>query len=177
MKNILLSGIVVAASNVCIASDFYAGADYSMLDTELKGYGSKVGTEPAALNFKLGKEFSKHFAAEAMLGVGLSDDKVEDSDFDFELDTLFGVAAVGLLPLNESAKLYGKVGFAKIDYDDSDGDSSDASGLLYGVGASVDLSSEFGVNIEYLQYPDGEYDDFDVDVETTVINLGAYVRF
>ena len=70
-----------------------------------------------------------------------------------------------------------KIGLAKIEYNDSDEDPSDANGLLYGVGASFDFNSNYGVNLEYIQYPDGEYEDYDIDVETASINLGIYKRF
>ena len=175
VKKLLLGSVVCFASSVCFAKGYYAGAAYSMLDTDLKAYGFKFSTEPTALNFKLGNEFSKNFAAEALLGLGLSEDKV-NSEFDFEL-TLLGVAAVWILTLNETFKVYGKVGLAQIKYDDSDGDKSDASGLLYGVGCSINFNPKFGASLEYIQYPDGEYDDFDVDVETSAINLGAFIKF
>lgn len=177
MKKIVFGSVFVLAANVSTADGFYAGVDYSMLDTDLKGYGFNLGTEPTALNFKIGKEFSRYFAAEALLGLGLSDDEVKNADFDFELESVLGIAAVGMIPLNETFKFYGKLGLAQVNYDDSDGDKSDGSGLLYGVGCAVNFNPKFGANIEYVQYPDGEYDDYEVDVETSVINIGAFMKF
>lgn len=177
MKKCLLAGAILAAANVCVANEIYVGVDYSMLDVELKGYDVTLDSEPAAINLKLGNTFNENFAIEAILGMGLIDDSVSGADFDFELDNLFGISAVGLIPLNETVKLYGKVGVAKIDYDDSDGDKSDASGLFYGVGISADFTRRFGMSLEYLQYPDGDYEDYKVDIETTSLSLGAHIRF
>ena len=81
------------------------------------------------------------------------------------------------LPLNDVFKVYGKIGLAKIEYSDSDDDRADASGLLYGVGFAADFSEKYGVSLEYIQYPDGEYDDYEIDVETASLNLGVYRKF
>ena len=177
MKKILMATALFGASNICVANQFYLGADYLMLDTDLKAYGDSASVEPKALSVKFGGEFNRYFAAEAMLGIGVRDDAVKDADFDFELDLLIGVSAIGILPVNDVFKLYGKIGLAKIEYNDSDEDPSDANGLLYGFGASVDFNSNYGVNLEYIQYPDGEYENYDIDVETASINLGVYKRF
>lgn len=177
MKKCLLAVAVLAASNLCVANEIYVGVDYSMLDVELKVANITLDSEPSAINLKLGNSFNENFAIEAIFGLGLSDDRVSRSDFDFELENLFGISAVGLIPLNEVVKLYGKIGVAQIDYDDSDGDESDASGLFYGFGISADFTPKFGMSLEYLQYPDGEYKDYNVDIETTSLNLGAHIRF
>ncbi|MBA55617.1 MAG: hypothetical protein CMK89_14275 [Pseudomonadales bacterium] len=177
MKKMFMAAALFGATNASFADGFYVGADYLMLDTDLKAYGDSASVEPKALSVKFGGEFNQYFAAEAMLGIGLKDDTVKDADFDFELDLLIGVSAIGMLPINDVFKLYGKIGLAKIEYNDSDEDPSDANGLLYGVGASFDFNSNYGVNLEYIQYPDGEYEDYDIDVETASINLGIYKRF
>ena len=90
---------------------------------------------------------------------------------------LFVAFAVGILPVSETFDLYAKLGLVQIDYDDSDGDSADASGVSFGFGASFDVSDALGFNLEYIQYPDGEYDEFPVDIETTALNLGVYWKF
>ena len=48
---------------------------------------------------------------------------------------------------------------------------------MFGVGATFDITKKFGFNLEYVQYPDGEYDNFDIDVEASALNIGGYVKF
>ena len=52
-----------------------------------------------------------------------------------------------------------------------------ANGVMFGVGATFDITKKFGFNLEYVQYPDGEYDNFDIDVEASALNIGGYVKF
>ncbi|MEE2730334.1 MAG: outer membrane beta-barrel protein [Pseudomonadota bacterium] len=177
MRKMVLAAVLSSAASFSSANGFYVGADYLMLDTDLKAFGESAGTEPKGLSVKFGGAFSEYFSGEAMLGIGTQDDTVKDAGFDFELDLLIGASVIGSLPLNDVFKVYGKIGLAKIEYSDSDDDRADASGLLYGVGFAADFCEKYGVNLEYIQYPDGEYDDYEIDVETASLNLGVYRKF
>lgn len=159
------------------AEDWYVGLSYSVLDAELEAAGFTAETEPNGVNAVIGYKINQHIAVEGLVGLGLGDDAVENQNFDFELDNIVGLSAVGTLPLSENFSVYGKLGVAQIEYDDSDGDASEASGALFGVGAMLAITKTIGVNLEYIDYPDGDYDDFDIDVEASAINLGVVIKF
>ena len=177
MKKLLIAGLISFASLAAQAEGWHAGLQYSLLDAELADSGFTTDSEPSAVNFSVGKKIHENFAVEGLLGFGLSDDEVEDSGFDFELKTVIGISAVGILPLTENFSLYGKLGVAQIEYNDSDGDSSDGSGALFGAGLMFDVNEQFGLNLEYVRYPDAEYDDFDIDIEASTLNFGVYMKF
>ena len=177
MKKILVAGFVGSFSTVVLAEGWYGGIQYSLLDAEIDAGSWTADSEPSAINLNAGKTINENFAVEGLLGFGLSDDEVEDSGFDFELKTVVGVMAVGILPVAENFSIYGKLGVAQVEYDDSDGDSSDGSGILFGAGVAFDINDQYGLNLEYLWYPDAEYDDFDIDVEAGTFSFGAYMKF
>ena len=177
MKKIVVTGLLYLCSTMAQAENWYAGAAYSQLDTELNAGGFALETSPSAINLTVGRTFNKNFALEGLLGFGLNDDGVESANFDFELKSVVGASAVGILPLSDSLSLYGKLGLANVQYDDSDGDAADAKGAIYGAGIKVNFSENIGMNVEYAQYPEGEYKDFDIDVETSTLNLGVVVKF
>ena len=156
---------------------WYTGINYSILDVELEQSGVKGDSEPGAINIFLGHEFNKYFAAEGLLGLGIYDDRVSNSSFAIELDSIVGVSAVGILPLSDTFSFYGKLGVAQVEFEDDDGDSADGSGVMFGVGAAFDISKTTTFNLEYMQYPDGDYDNSDIDVETNAFNLGFSFKF
>ena len=177
MKKTVVIATLLSLSTVTYAEGWYLGLAYSSLEAELESGGIKRDSNPDGINLMPGYKFSKNFAVEGLLGTGISDDRVENESFDFELKSVLGVSAVGILPLSKHFDLYGKVGFAQVEYDDSDGDSADASGAMFGIGAAFNVTERFGFNLEYVQYPDGEYDDFNIDIEANALNLGVYYNF
>lgn len=177
MKKVLVAVLAGCFSTVLHAQSWYGGVQYSRVNAELVSGVVTADSNPSAINLSFGKGINKNFAVEGLVGFGVRDDKVENSNFDLELKTVVGVMAVGTLPVAENTSVYGKLGVAKIKYDDSDGDSSDGTGALFGVGMAFDINEKYGLNFEYLVYPDAEYDDFDIDVEAKALNLGAYLKF
>lgn len=177
MKKIMLTSVLFLVATTAHAEDWYASLHYSSLDVELSSGGESADSEPDGVTFLIGRMLSKNLAVEGLIGMGLSDDDVENSSFDFELESALGVSVVGFYPAADTLNLYGKLGVALVEYDDSDGDASDASGIMFGLGAALAINEQFGLNVEYIQYPDGEYDDFDIDVEASALNFGGYFKF
>lgn len=178
MKKIIAASVLCLSSGLVSAENYYASVAYSMLDAELSSGGSSADSEPTAFNFFGGVSVSENFAVEGVIGFGLSDDGVGSfSGAEFELDSLFGLYGVGILPVTEEFNVYAKLGLATIKFNDVDSDKSDGTGLSYGLGAEVKLNEKFGAAIEYIAYPDAEYSDgYDIDVEASAIalRLNAY---
>ena len=170
--------LLSAMSHAHHANPFwYAGVAYSILDVELESGGQKSDSEPGALNVTVGYEFNKYFAAEGLFGVGIYDDRVANAGFAIEMDSVIGLSAVGILPLTKTFSLYGKLGFAQIEYEDDDADSADGDGAMYGIGAAFDVNEKVSFNIDYIQYPDADYDNSDIDVEAKTFNVGINFKF
>ena len=158
---------------------WYAGMAYSTLNAELKAAGVQGDSEPDAINFFVGRELNKYFAVEGLLSKGIYDDRVSGASFAFELNYLIGASAVGILPVSDTFNFYGKLGIAQVEYEDDARDSADATGVMYGVGATFDIDEKFSFNAEFLQYPDADYSGssmFD-DVETSALTFGVSFKF
>ncbi|PCJ44687.1 MAG: hypothetical protein COA99_06590 [Moraxellaceae bacterium] len=176
MKKLIAASILCLSSGAVSAQGFYAGVAYSMLDSELSDYEQAHDSEPTAFNVIGGISISSNFSVEFVLGKGLSDDDVGPFDTRFELDQLIGAYGVGIVPVSDRFNFFGKLGIASIEFKDRNSDKSDGNGISYGIGAEVRFTEQFGASLEYVVYPDAEYDDYDVDIETTALNvrLNAY---
>lgn len=177
MKKYLLAGLLSVASTGALANDWYIGANYSVLDIDLDVGATSYDADTTAINAKLGYMFNDNFAVETTLGLGVSDGQIGNFEADFEVDNIFTVSAVGIIPLSEKFSLYGKAGLAQLSYDDNYLGDADASGLMLGAGASLDFTERFGMSLEYTLYPEGEYDDYPIDVEAKALSLGVHFRF
>ncbi len=175
MKKVFLTGLL-ALSAAANAGDWYVGGSFSVLDTEHTIFGASADAQPTSLNLVFGHKFHRNFAVEGLVGFGVSDDSV-GGVYDFELDSIVGVSAVGILPISDSFELFAKLGYAQADYSDSDGDDADASGAIYGVGSNYSISSNLALTLEYTVYPDGDYDNFPIDVETDAVSFGLNYQF
>lgn len=162
------------------AEGWYAGLAYSKVEAELNfgGGDAREEREPGGINIIAGHRFNKSFAIETVVGKGVIDDDVVSTGFDFELKSIVGISAVGIFPpIAETFNIYGKLGFAQLKYDDSDGDASGGSGIMFGIGAAFDITEEIVFTFEYIEYPNGEYDDFFIDIEANTLNIGGYYKF
>lgn len=181
MKKLLLASVLGTFAITSYAEGGYLGIQFSQLDVEGDAAGYNLDTEPTAFAFTLGHKFNPNFAVEGTLGIGQSDDGVEiqgnDTGVDFEVDTYIGINAVGIVPLGDLFSLYGKLGIMSVEYSDSDGDKAEAAGIAYGVGAAVNPTEHLQVSLEYLVFPDGDYDDYKIDVDANALSLGLKLMF
>lgn len=172
-------------ANAGQAGSSYAGAQYTMLTYAEPG----IEMEPSALVGRFGHYLTDNFSIEARLGFGIGDDTTTftvydpffgyvDVDVSLDLDTLFGVYAVGHLPLGNKASVYGLIGFTQGELTatasalgDSVSLSADESDLSYGIGAEFQLTDTATLNAEYTSFIDKEF------FEVTGISLGLSVGF
>ena len=167
--NVVLATVLTVLSSAVHANGWYLGLSYSSLDVDIEVLGS---SEPLGMSLTAGYEFGSRFSVEASLGIGVNDSNIADyTDFSFELDSVMTVSAVGALPLSNRVGVYGKLGLALLNYSDSDGDTAEAAGIAWALGARCSLTDQLGLGLEYVAYPDGEYDDFTNDVEATTVNI------
>ncbi len=180
MKKSML-GLVAASvlSSSAFAQTGYFGADFSFISAELTdSWDNSADSDPTALRVRGGVELNENFAVEGVLGLGLQDDKVSGTPYELELDSLFGVNAVGIIPLDRTFSLFGKIGFAKVEFKDNEGDTYDDTGVSFGIGAKVNFDRRgSGMIIEYTILPDTENEEFGIDVESDMISIGAQFAF
>lgn len=140
LPTVLMAGPMTEGSS-------YGGVSFSQLTYDEDG----VSDDPklTALTGRFGYFVANQIAIEGRLGFGLSDDTVTVNDFgqtvdvDFEIDRLFGIYAVGHLPLSNTASLYAVLGFTDIKATFSAEGlsfSGTDSGFSYGAGAEFQAS-------------------------------------
>jgi len=183
VKKVLFLGFLgffstsIQAQESIQAQNWYAGLSFSHLNADLETLGATADSNPSALNLNVGYSFNQRFAIEALYGTGLSNSNIEGANFSLELENVTGLSAVGIHPISDTTGLYGKLGFGQIDYADSDGDTASGSGVLFGGGVAFDFSEKYGLNLDLLIYPDAEYDDFNINIESRSLSFGAYIKF
>jgi len=189
MKKLLLSTAVAASllSAPAMAENTYVSLGYTALDVDAEVFAGSIGTaDLSALNLTVGYSIFPHIAVEGFASLGVSEDSFDrdlDSDFvastgfEIEQTSAFGINVVGTLPLSESFDVYAKLGYANISFDDTDSDEASADGASFGLGLNYNYNDRHSVFIDYVSYADGEYDDFDIELEPSAINLGYKVNF
>ncbi|MCG8316396.1 MAG: porin family protein [Pseudomonadales bacterium] len=175
MKSKLLALAALTSLSSAAVADTYMSFDYGLMETEFTASWTSYTTEaePSALYVAVGNEFNENFAIEGQLGLGLSEDNVDDfDDLEVELAKFLSVNFIGLLPVNETLSFYGKAGLTKVEFEDSDKDKYDDVGLSYGLGGKINLSSNVAVSLEYVVLPDAKNDEWNIDIESNSINFG-----
>jgi len=176
-KQLLALAAAVAVSPAAMAQQGYFGADFSFVNAEFE-FNAIPGTyesDPTALRFRGGAELNENVALEGVIGLGLQDDEIEQTDLELGLESMFGVYAVGLLPLDRTFSLYGKVGFVAIEYELDSGESDDDTGVSFGIGAKLNVDRNAAMIIEYTVLP--EIEDAAGSLESDMISIGAQFAF
>lgn len=180
-KRLFMCAAGLLASGALSAGEW--GTTYSKLqlskldvDINLRNLISE-DTTPSAVNFAYGLKVNDYLAVEGNLGLGWQDDKISNSDYDFELDKMYGLAVVGYLPLNEYFRFYGKVGHAKLQFEDSITRDASATGAMFGAGIEISFTENLGAMVEYIEYPDGDYKGAPYQLEIESFAMGVYFRY
>lgn len=147
-------------------------AEVTAYRTTLKADGESAN--PLAVSLRIGTKITDFVSLEGMFGFGAGDDEVGNTDTKVELNSLFGANVVGHYDLNDSATLFGRVGFAQIDVE-SGGNSADDTGLSYGMGFRIKTSFYGSVLIEYTQWPDIE--NKVGEMKASGIGIGYHLRY
>ena len=197
---VLAMGAGLLVSSEVMAEGMYFEVDYLKLDmawSTPSAVGDFVGgsiegidASPPAIGIKIGSQFNKNLALEAMFGFGTSDDdflSASDVSFTGEFNSVIGVNALGTIPVADNFKIYGKIGFAQVDVDLgfnasglSQSYSSDDTGILFGAGFVIDVTEKSAFALEYIKLPDVNVDVLGTDfgkIKTTSINFGYKGRF
>lgn len=175
MKSIAVAVVTVAAL-ACAGSALaqqertYFGGNLVWADYKENGFPTAT---PTVLSGRFGREFSRHFAVEGRLGLGIADDTITamGTSVTVDVDHAFGVYARGILPLADIFSIYGLIGFTagKISasapgvgsFSQSDNDVS------FGFGADLAIGRNLSINFEWAQLFEGT----GYEVEGTSIGL------
>lgn len=174
-KSIAAAVAAASISSVAFAEGTYVALDYGTINTEISSdrFSGSYEADPSALTVAFGNQFNPNFAVEAQVGLGISEDEFEDSTLEIELSQMLSVNFIGLLPVNESFAFYGKAGLMKLEFEDSDNDKYDDTGVAYGVGGKLSISPAAAFKIEYSVLPDTQNDEYDLDIESKILKLGV----
>ncbi|MFC6669688.1 outer membrane beta-barrel protein [Marinobacterium aestuariivivens] len=175
MKKALMGLSIVAllSPSIAMAEGAYVGASYGHTELNLSG-SDKRALSNAGISFDetdkgykvfAGYRVNDYFAAEFFytdLGQAVFKDGVDT--LKLEADTV-GVAALGMVPINEYVDLYAKVGFHNWDADLNLAGtgislSDDGTDPVYGAGINYTVN-HISVRFEFERY---ELDDEDVDL-------------
>jgi len=160
MKKHLATAIAAASFALVSSSAFANSAGTGYVGGLLSHYsydesGVSETLNPTGITVRGGYFLVDNFALEARLGTGLSDDSVNGLPVDLELDQLFGVYAVGHLPVNNAFSFYGILGFSYAEATVSAPGVSvtaDDDGFSFGAGVQVNFTPQVSGQLEYVSY-------------------------
>lgn len=177
MKKIIIFSLFLFTCLSVRAENLYVGLQFSFIDLKLESTNAKSRGDLEGYSIVTGYKINKNLAIEGFYGnEGRDDASFANADFDVKLKSIYGANVLGILPLADFLDLYAKTGITEINFKDTDKDKSSASGLLYGLGMSINVIKQFSIKLEYLGYPSGEYDNFNIDVDTKTFNFGFYLN-
>lgn len=137
--------------------------------------------KPTAYGVYAGYSLDHHFGAEAeYITSSNADWKAEDGDKgEYSANTMGLYGTYHYHFPNELHNLYakGKLGFAKVEIDDKEGDSIDDTGIAGGISLGYNLSKDAAIELEYAKLPKIEESDEDFKIDSDLITLGAHFRF
>ncbi len=176
-----MAGLFAAAlcgfSTVVSAEGYIgAGAGLTTVDVcdDLNGLGlSSCDDEDTGLKIFGGYKFNQNFAVEGMWAdLGETSATGPGGTATVEVDG-FGVAAVGIIPLNEQFGIFGKVGAYMWDASGggaASGISDDGTDIMFGAGVGWNFTRSFGLRAEWERF---DIDGDDVDF----LSIGAQFNF
>ncbi|MCF6323913.1 MAG: porin family protein [Gammaproteobacteria bacterium] len=194
LKKLLIILLMLAGminSSAASENQDYVGIQYSLVDYENTRLGTPLTHKPTVLVTRMGRFINHHFAVEARMGVGLSDDKITvsipgyrnyDTSIKLGVESLFGFYALGNFPVTSRFDIYGLVGYTSIDatvtasVTTSSGSASATasgteSGFSYGMGTRIGINDELSFNFEYINY----FDEDELVIES--INAGFLFNY
>jgi hypothetical protein len=142
--NVSLAALAAAAAAVALGG---AAQAQTAIDLNL-GYTNF--DEADAVTGRISGRFTTVFGAEGEASIGTDD----------ALDSAWGLFAKGVLPLNDSAEVFARAGFAGAE----GAGGADADGGAFGAGAQVLIVGRSGVRFDYTRY------DFDNEIDAYSIS-------
>lgn len=167
-KKTILASSIILLSGAVGAQSGYLGLSVGQTDIDTSGF-----DDGRSIAITGGYKFNENFAIEAaFVDLGDSEDN-EDPVWTIEGDG-FNLSAVGIVPVNETIDIFGKIGVFMWDLSLDEAGlgeiySDDGTDLSFGIGASANLTEQFGVVFEYQR--------FDIDGDASNISIGARLNF
>lgn len=158
---VLACGAAQAQTN---ASPIYAEIGYSLLHADVGSNGLDIG----AVRGIVGYELHPYLALEAMLAVGVTDDRTKALFLErvkLKMEHAYGLYIKPKLQVTDSLQLFGRVGYAESKFkatregygSDSDSDHD----VSFGIGLNYAFSKAMYGTLDYTRYYDK--DDFKVN--------------
>lgn len=178
MKKIIFALILSTSILVSTTSFAETGQSYFGVGYHLGSY-DETGFPKANLNglkIKGGKYISDTVAVEGHYTLGMGSDTVTYLGVDVDIELKYAISAFlkADLPLSETAKIYGLLGFTKAELEASALGTTiteDDSGLSYGFGVDVNITEDILIGGEYIIYLDESNYDY------TAFNIGITKLF
>ncbi len=174
-KKIAIAAIGLSTSSVLCgatqAETGYFGGNLAFVDYSEEGINDDASL--VAIFGRLGKNFNENFSGEIRAGIGIGDDSVDvfGTDVDVELDSMFGAYVRGGIHAAESFFPYVVLGYTRGEVTASvsgfGSESESESDVSFGLGADVNVSEMFKINVEYMNYFDkdgAEIDGFSIGI-------------
>lgn len=163
----ILAAVVVAGVSSLATAEMapYFGVQYGYLDFDR---GAVDGAALDAFTLRGGLDINELIAAEARVGLGLSDDTRQG--IKTEMNYHYGVYAVINLPTRTQLDPYLLGGYSYVDSTVNGSDYSD-DGLAYGAGLKWAMNDESALTLEYLKVADNDY------TKQNLISLGILYHF
>ena len=168
-KTGLALALAATVSTSAMANDMYWGVGMNSasieISTSVSGVDLSVDDGTMLGNVIIGKNITKNFAIEGVLGMSLSDATYDASslgygDIDLSVDNFVAVYGVGKTDLNSEIDLYAKFGYLsgsmKGTLGGESGTDSDQD-FSYGVGMDYKLNKDSAIGVEYVSYIDKDY--------------------
>ena len=152
MSNVKSLVLVLAlfAATSAMAEGFYAGAGVGLTQIEDSDDTLDISFKDNPFGFRLlaGFDFNENFGIEgSYINSGKAEDDILGENVEVELSA-FTIAAVGLLPVSESTKLFGKIGFFSGEQEVTvfgDTFDEDEDGMTVGAGIRFATSDTFAI--------------------------------
>jgi OOP family OmpA-OmpF porin len=161
-KSILLLPVMfLFTATSAMAEGFYAGAGIGVTQIEDEEQGISFKDSPFGWRLLAGYDFSDNFGVEgSYINSGTAEDVIQGENVEVELSA-FTVSIVGLLPVSDSAQLFGKIGFYSGEQEVTVQGftlDDDEDGAIIGAGIRWDTSEAFAVR--------GDFEWYDTDLDT-----------
>ena len=160
-KILLLSSIMLLAGPAAMAEGFYAGAGVGITQVEDSDQGITFKDSPFGWRLIAGFDMNENFAMEgSYINSGTAEDDIQGENVEAELSA-FVFSLVGLIPVGETARLFGKIGYYSgetevtvfgITLDE------DEDGATAGAGVRFDMNNNFVIR--------GDLDWYDTELDT-----------
>jgi len=185
--NLLVLSALATAATPSLANHFYIGGSLGNPDFK-DACGDFANCDDNDTGYKLfaGYKFSKNFALEGFY-TDLGEVSVTETESGNTIRLTakadgIGLAAVGILPINDSFSIFAKAGFYHWDIDGkgtgnnetNEEMESDGTDFTFGLGASYAFNESIAVRAEWERY-DGI--DYDSKVDVNLLSAGIVFSF